>query len=157
MKKITSDLKLGIGLVLFCLATLVFIIPTQVGPLNDEASLMPVLITLIILLLSLNLCFLAWRGIETGPKVEHQPNGSRRGILLGVTLVMITYAWLFETIGFIAVSMLTIVALFLVFGIRRTGHIAAISIITVSILYISFEKLLNAPLPLGTVLEAILY
>lgn len=157
MKRISSDLKLGLGLVLFCLATLIFIIPSQVGPLGDEASLMPVLITLVILLLSLNLCFLAWRGIETGPKVEHQCNGSRKGILLGVTLAMIAYAWLFERLGFIAVSLAAIVTLFLVFGIRRISHIAAISIITISILYISFEKLLNAPLPLGTVLEAMLY
>lgn len=157
MKNISSDLKLGIGLVLFCLTTLLFIIPSQVGPLNDEASLMPVFITLIILLLSLNLCFLAWRGIETGPKAEHHSNGSRKAILLGVTLAMIAYAWLFESLGFIAVSLAAIVVLFLVFGIRRISHIAAISIITISILYISFEKLLNAPLPLGTVLEAILY
>lgn len=157
MKKIKSDLKLGVGLVLFCLVTLVFIIPAQVGPLNEEASLMPVLITLIIMLLSLNLCFLAWRGIEAAPGVEHQSNGSRRGILFGVTLTMIAYAWLFEAIGFISVSLLIIVILFLIFGIRKISHIAAISIITISILYISFEKLLNAPLPLGTVLEAILY
>jgi heme/copper-type cytochrome/quinol oxidase subunit 4 len=66
---------------------------------------------------------------------------------------MIAYAWSLDIIGFLLSSLLAMVSLFLIFGVREYKRIALITFITLAVLYISFEKLLVAPLPVGTLIE----
>jgi hypothetical protein len=69
---------------------------------------------------------------------------------------MIAYAWLMDVIGFLFCSFFAMVALFFTFGVRNYKKIAAIISVTLGILYITFEKLLMAPLPVGSLIERFL-
>ena len=73
-----------------------------------------------------------------------------------VVATMVVYAWLLDLTGFLLTSFLAMIALFLVFGVRNYKRIVLITAITLGILYLSFEKLLLAPLPIGTLIEQIM-
>jgi hypothetical protein len=150
------DFKLGAGFAAFCLLLLLFIIPNQVGSLTEPVALVPVLITIVILVLSIVLIL----------KSIRQPNGNELHKTIEksmpaytvwvVVAVMVGYAWLLDLTGYLLTSLVAMSALFLVFGVRNFLRIVLISAITLGLLYISFEKLLYAPLPVGTLIEKIM-
>ena len=156
-----EDFKLGLGLIAFCLFLLVYLIPRQVGPFNDADALMPGLVTGFILLLSILLVVQAVRrpvireAHTEGEGGGRQHHSSWLSIAV-VVVIMAAYAWLLEITGFVLTSMGAMTALFLVFGVRRWQLIAAISLGTLGGLYVCFDILLGAPLPLGTLVENLL-
>ena len=156
MIKNPKDLKLGVGLAGFCLFCLFFLIPNQVGGFTEAASLLPVLIVLFILMLSILLIVSSLR-LEAADEHEvHIGNKPKPSTLFLVIGIMIAYAWSLDIIGFLLSSLLAMVSLFLIFGVREYKRIALITFITLAVLYISFEKLLVAPLPVGTLIETFL-
>ena len=156
MVKNPKDLKLGAGLAAFCLFCLFFLIPSQVGGLTEAASLLPVLITLFILMLSILLIVSSLRLEAVDGDEVHTGNKPKPSTLFLVIGVMIAYAWSLDIIGFLLSSLLAMSSLFLIFGVREYKRIALITFITLAVLYISFEKLLVAPLPVGTLIETFL-
>ncbi len=156
MVKNPKDLKLGAGLAGFCLFCLFFLIPSQVGGLTEAASLLPVLITLFILMLSILLIVSSLRLESVDGGEVHTGSKSKPSTLFLVIGVMIAYAWSLDIIGFLLSSLLAMSSLFLIFGVREYKRIALITFVTLAVLYISFEKLLVAPLPVGTLIETFL-
>jgi hypothetical protein len=153
MIKNPKDLKLGVGLAGFCLFCLFFLIPNQVGGFTEAASLLPVLIVLFILMLSILLIVSSLRLEAADANEVHTGNKPKPSTLFLVIGIMIAYAWSLDIIGFLLSSLLAMVSLFLIFGVREYKRIALITFITLAVLYISFEKLLVAPLPVGTLIE----
>lgn len=151
-----KNLKIGVGFAAFCLFNLIYLIPNQVGKLTEEASLMPVFFTGVILILSIMLIVRSVRGSSDSASHPAHQAGRKLGTLALVTVVMVGYSLLLEQIGFIVTSLLALIALFLVFGVRDFRKILGISVPTVVILYLAFEKLLKAPLPSGDLLERLL-
>lgn len=156
MIKNPPDFKLGAGLTAFCLFLLVFLIPNQVGALDEQASLMPLIITALILVLSVALMLRSLRLPEAQPQEHRQDRRSTALTIALVVAIMAVYAGLLELTGFLLTSLAAMVVLFLVFGVKSPLKIAAITIITLGTLYFSFEKLLRAPLPMGSLIEALL-
>jgi hypothetical protein len=154
MIKNPKDFKLGAGFALFCLLYLLVLIPMQVGSLKEEAALLPVLVALFLLILSLLLMARAIRRPSLEKKQSFNPK--RMMTIAGVSIIMAAYAWLLDKTGFLLTSFLAMVLLFRVFGVKDYKRIAAIIVVTLICLYISFEKLLYAPLPVGSVFEALL-
>ncbi len=154
-----KDFKLGLGLTGFCLFLLLYLIPREVGPLNEAESLMPGLITGFILLLSILLTIKSVRGPAEGAAYPQKDGVKRRspwGSIAVVIAIMAAYAWLLQLTGFVLTSLGAMVALFLVFGVRRWFPIAAITLVTMGGLYVCFNILLGIPLPVGTLLETFL-
>ena len=156
MIKSSHDFKLGAGFAALCLLLLFFLIPSQVGSLTESDALMPLLATLFILILSI---ILMLKSIGQ-PRLKKSPpaEGKRMpGYTLWIVVAtMVVYAWLLDLTGFLLTSFLAMIALFLVFGVRNYKRIVLITAITLGILYLSFEKLLLAPLPIGTLIEQIM-
>lgn len=153
------DFKLGVGLAAFCVFLLLYLIPTQVGPLHEADALMPTLITCFTLLLSVLLAVQAVR--RPGDKQHHAGSnsggqGSRWYTIVIVVVIMAAYAWLLDITGFVLTSLGAMLALFLVFGVKRWLPITAISLCTLAGLYLCFDIMLGAPLPVGTLVETFL-
>ncbi|MCB2225849.1 MAG: tripartite tricarboxylate transporter TctB family protein [Desulfarculaceae bacterium] len=151
-----KDFKLGLGLVAFCLLLLLAVIPYQVGPLTEADALMPVLVTCFIMLLSILLTIQAVRRApkpgEHAEEVAPEHRSPWWAILI-VIIIMSAYAWLLELTGFVLTSAGAMIALFLVFGVRRWLPITAITLGTLGGLYLCFDIILGAPLPVGTLVE----
>jgi hypothetical protein len=157
MIKNSKDFKLGVGFTAFCLFCLFYLIPNQVGGMTEEASLLPVLITIFIAALSVSLILSSIRLEPAGDSEPHPVKTSKPTTLVVVIGIMIAYAWLMEVIGFVFCSFFAMSALFFTFGVRNYKKMAVIIVITLGVLYITFEKLLGAPLPVGTLFERFLY
>ncbi|MCF8033456.1 MAG: tripartite tricarboxylate transporter TctB family protein [Desulfarculaceae bacterium] len=151
-----KDFKLGLGLVAFCLLLLLLVIPYQVGPLTEADALMPVLVTCFIMLLSILLTIQAVRRApkpgEHAEKAAPEHRSPWWSILI-VIIIMAAYAWLLDLTGFVLTSLGAMIALFLVFGVRRWFPITAITLGTLGGLYLCFDVILGAPLPVGTLVE----
>ncbi|MGD9123748.1 MAG: tripartite tricarboxylate transporter TctB family protein [Desulfarculaceae bacterium] len=150
------DFKLSVGLFTFCIFLLVYLIPTQVGPLTEADALMPVLITGLIMILSISLMIQAARDKSAKTKVsvqEKKENKASRFSLVMVIAIMAVYAWLLEFTGFLLTSIIAMIVLFLVFGVKNLPKIVIIIIATLGCLYLCFETFLGAPLPMGTIIE----
>jgi len=147
------DFKLGAGFASFCVFLLVFLIPNQIGSLMDADALMPAAVTILILLLSVLMMIKS----VGQPNTETEDHGSgHRASALSLWMVitiMVIYAWLLEWTGFLLTSCLAMVILFRVCGVRQYVRIFLITVITLGLLYFSFEKLLFAPLPVGRLIE----
>lgn len=131
------------------------LIPYQVGPFTEEAALMPILTASFILVLSIILTIqsLNFKESVKGKTSSHKLPGSD---LLAVMAIMIAYSYLLNSTGFVLTSAIGMFALFSVFKVRNLRQITIITGITLGILYISFEKFLYSPLPVGTIIEKIL-
>ena len=147
------DFKLGAGFASFCIFLLVFLIPNQVGSLMDSDALMPVIVTIFILLLSV-LMMIKSVG-QPDSELEDHSNENRMPTLSCWTVItiMVIYSWLLEWTGFLLTSCIAMVVLFMVYGVKQYFRILLITLITLGLLYFSFEKLLFAPLPVGRLIE----
>ena len=147
------DFKLGISFTLFCLMILIFLIPNQVGSLTEPEALMPLLTTIFILILSLILTIQSVnfkaKSKEKSVKKHKLPTPD----LLYVMAIMVAYSWLLDYTGFLLTSIVGMYVLFFAFKVRKFKRISIIIGVTLGILYITFEKLLYAPLPVGTLIE----
>lgn len=155
------DFKLGISFSLFCLMVLIFLIPGQVGSLTEPEALMPILITIFILILSLILTIQSVNLKAVNSKKELQEKSGKNHklpapSLLYVMAIMIAYAWMLDYTGFLLTSVIGMVVLFFAFKVRKLKQITIITGVTLGILYITFEKLLYSPLPVGTLIENLL-
>ncbi len=147
------DFKLGVSFSLLCLMVLIFLIPNQVGPLTEPESLMPLLVTFFILILSL---ILTIQSLNFKGKVNEKSDKKHRlptPDLLFVMAIIIAYSWLLEYTGFLLTSVVGMYVLFSAFKVRNFKRTTIIIVVTLGILYISFEKLLYSPLPVGTLIE----
>ena len=150
------DFRLGLGLVAFCLLLLIYLIPAQVGPLTEADALMPSLVTGFILMLSILLTLQSVKRPGKGGRHVHGKDGERRSPWLGigvVVVIMAAYAWLLDVTGFALTTMGAMTALFLAFGVRRWFPITVITLGTLVGLYLCFDVLLGAPLPVGDLVE----
>ena len=147
------DFKLGICFSLFCLMLLIYLIPNQVGPLAEPESLMPVLITVFILILSLILTFQSVNFRDNVKKESIKKLKLPAPDLLYVISIMVAYSWLLDYTGFLLTSVVGMYVLFFAFKVRKFKRTSIIIGATLGILYITFEKLLYAPLPVGTLIE----
>jgi len=147
------NFKLGICFTLFCLIVLFFLIPNQVGNFTEPASLMPILITVFILVLSLILIFQSVDFKDKLNKISDKKHSLPASDLLYVMGIMIAYSWLLDYTGFLLTSVIGMFILFFTFKVKQLKKIALIIGVTLGILYITFEKLLYAPLPVGTLIE----
>ena len=150
------DFNLGVGLAAFCLFCLFIMIPYQVGPMTEAESLLPVLIVLFILALSILMILSAIRFEAQKKDAPPHTRHFKPITMATVIVIMIAYASLLDFTGFLLTSLLAMIVLFLVFGVRQYLRIAVITLLTLSILYVSFEKFLGAPLPVGTLIENLL-
>ena len=156
MIKNPKDFKLGVGFIAFCLICLFYLIPYQVGGMTEAESMLPILVIFFILALSVSLILSSLRFEPTGDMEPHQTMTLKPSKLVLVICIMIAYAWLMDVIGFVLCSFLAMIALFLTFGVRNYRKIGIITIVTLGVLYITFEKLLMAPLPIGSLIERFL-
>ena len=156
MIKDRPNFKLGLGLTLFCLFCLIYLIPAQVGRLTEEAALHPVIITLLILLLSLMLLFKSIRLPASEAREDHGAERIKPSTMVLVIAIMVAYAWLLEWTGFLITSSAAMIALFLTFGVKSPVRIIILTAATILLLYVSFEKFLGAPLPQGLWIESLL-
>ena len=156
MIKDSKDFKLGVGFIAFCLFCLFYLIPTQVGGLTEEASLLPVLVVVFIAVLSGSMIFGSIRRESLRAPEHDAAKTSKPASLMMVIGIMIAYAWLMEVIGFLFSSFFAMIALFFTFGVKNYKTMAAIILVTLGVLYIAFEKLLMAPLPVGSLIERFL-
>ena len=156
MIKNPKDFKLGVGFISLCLICLFYLITYQVGGMTEAESLLPILVTFFILALSVSLILSSLRFEPTGDMEPHQTMTLKPSKLVLVICIMIAYAWLMDVIGFVLCSFLAMIALFLTFGVRNYRKIGIITIVTLGVLYITFEKLLMAPLPIGSLIERFL-
>ena len=156
MIKNLKDFKLGVGFIAFCLFCLFYLIPHQVGGMTEAESLLPILITFFILALSVSLILSSLRFEPAGVPEPDAVKTSKPTNLMMVIGIMIAYAWLMDVIGFIFCSFFAMIALFLTFGVRNYRKIGVIIVVTLGVLYITFEKLLMAPLPIGSLIERFL-
>jgi len=156
MVKNRKDFKLGVGFTAFCLFCLIYLIPRHVGGLTEPESLMPVIVVLFILVLGLSLTFNSLR-VEEENKEEHQAGDNKNPVtILTVIVIMVALAWLMDYLGFIMSSFLAMIILFFIFGVRSYWRMFIITSITLAVLYVAFEKLLIAPLPVGTLIESLM-
>jgi hypothetical protein len=150
------DFKLGAGFASFCIFLLVFLIPNQVGSLTDSDALMPVIVTIIILLLSV-LMMIKSIGQPDSELEDHGNENRMPTLSLWIVItIMVIYSWMLEWTGFLLTSCVAMVVLFMVYGVKQYFRILLITIITLGLLYFSFEKLLYAPLPVGRLIENIM-
>ena len=147
------DFKLGAGFASFCIFLLVFLIPNQVGSLMDSDALMPAMVSILILLLSV-LTMIKSVGQANTETEDHGSEHRTSTLSLWIVIaIMVIYAWLLEWTGFLLTSFIAMVILFRVYGVRQYFRILLITLITLGLLYFSFEKLLIAPLPVGRLIE----
>ncbi|MFH2132536.1 MAG: tripartite tricarboxylate transporter TctB family protein, partial [bacterium] len=92
--------------------------------------------------------------IDQSQSLEKKGNSVK--LLAGVVVIMVIYAWLLDLTGFLLTSSVVMVSLFIIFGVRSFKKISLIMLIVLGLLYFSFEKLLYAPLPVGTLIEPFL-
>ena len=118
--------------------------------------MLPILITLLIAALSVSLVFSSLRLEPARPREFHSQETRTPSKLMMVIGIMIAYAGLMDTMGFLLCSFLAMVLLFLTFGVRDYIKMAVIIIFTLGVLYVTFEKLLMAPLPIGSFIERFL-
>ena len=147
------DFKLGAGFAAFCIFLIIFLIPNQVGSLMDSDALMPVIVTLFILLISVLIMIKSVGQPDSGRENHHNKNRMPTLSLWIVITIMVIYSWLLEWTGFLLTSCIAMVALFMVYGVKQYFRIIIITLITLGLLYFSFEKLLYAPLPVGRLIE----
>jgi hypothetical protein len=147
------DFKLGIGFSLLCLIVLIYLIPDQVGPLTEPEALMPLLVTVFILILSLILTIQSMNFKGKLKAKSDKKHSLPTQALLFVMAIMIAYAWLLDYTGFLLTSVVGMYVLFSAFKVRKFKQTSVIIGVTLGILYVTFEKLLYAPLPVGTLIE----
>lgn len=147
------DFKLGAGFAAFCLFLIVFLIPNQVGSLMDSDALMPVIVTLFILLISVLIMIESVGQPDSGREDHRNKNRMPTASLWIVITIMVLYSWLLEWTGFLLTSCIAMVVLFMIYGVKQYFRIVLITLITLGLLYFSFEKLLYAPLPVGRLIE----
>jgi len=156
MIKNPKDFKLGVGFIAFCIFCLFYLIPNQVGGISEAASLLPILITIFIAALSVSLIFSSIRLEPAGDSEPHPVKTSKPKTLMMVIGIMIAYAWLMDVIGFLLCSFSAMIALFFTFGVKNYKKMTIIIFVTLGVLYVTFEKLLMAPLPVGSFIERFL-
>lgn len=155
--KNVNDFKLGAGFASFCIFLLFFLIPNQVGSLTETDSFMPVTVTIFILLLSVLIIIKSLDRPDTPPEGRSNEHKSPTLSLWLVIAVMVIYAWLLEWTGFLLTSCIAMIVLFVVYGVKHYFRVILITLITLGLLYFSFEKLLYAPLPAGRLFENFLF
>ncbi len=117
---------------------------------------MPVLTTIFILLLSI---ILTIQSLNFKMKIRIKSEDSHKTptpSLLSVMAIMIAYSWFLDYTGFLLTSAIVMFVLFWVFKVKDLKQISIITTVTLGILYVSFEKFLYAPLPVGILIENLL-
>jgi hypothetical protein len=155
--KNVGDFKLGVGFAVFCLFLLFFLIPNQVGSLTEADSFMPVTVTIFTLVVSVLLVIKSFGQANTSTEDHSHENKAPALSLWLVIAIMVVYAWLLEWTGFLLTSCIVMLVLFMVYGVKQYFRIILITLITLGLLYFSFEKLLYAPLPEGRLIEKFMF
>jgi len=69
--------------------------------------------------------------------------------ILGVVAIMGFYIVFMTPLGFLISTMISLVSLMLIFGLREFRHYLTVTVILPVVVYIVFKKLLYVPLPVG--------
>lgn len=159
MDRFGKDFWLGFGLLAFSIFCLFYLIPSQVGKLTSEAALLPVLVVgslggLATLLMVSNSTRLE-DSVESSGREDGGDKRDSFGTHLGIVGVMVAYAWLLDWAGFLLTSLIALIALLLIFGLRQLTVVVGLPIAVVGVIYIGFEIFLGAPLPDGQLLSSV--
>lgn len=163
MHRFGKDFWLGAGLLALSLFVLLYLIPAEVGPLGSAAALLPVVASAVLaslaVLLMLSRTAAPERteptgagGRENGDCDEGGAGGARLRSRLAIVVVMVAYAWLLDWTGFLLASLVALVALLVILGVRRPTLVFGLPVAVVAAIYVGFEILLKAPLPEGLLL-----
>ena len=158
--RILSDQKIGLFLLLFCVAMYFFIIPFGVEmyrrkPTTLTPATFPILITFILAILSLLLIvknyFPKQKVLESDQKTRIFFNRSSIRVVLVIGLFFL-YLILTPTIGYLTTSILLMPVFFMLFQAKNKVIIAVLSIGLPCLLYWFFAKVMLVMLPRGLLL-----
>ena len=148
MKQKTSDIVIGIGLLLFCVFASWRTLKVKVPPEATIAgtSFVPWLMIGGIVVLSVGLIIRALLS-SLADKTIDVP-GSATFLKMGLfTLVMVIYAAGFMTFGYIPSTLVVFVIGLLLFNERRIPVLIIFPLIMTGLIYLGFTKVLNVWLP----------
>jgi len=91
---------------------------------------------------------------QTTEKAEPSPDGERLGAWKSIAFLVMTLAYvlLMPLVGFVTTSIVYIVSLAMVLGVRSPVVLAATPGLVIGLLYVGMEWWLNLPLPAGILL-----
>lgn len=155
--KLSRDRIVSIIFILFGLINLFVFIPREFRA-TGAGTRFPQLLTLVILILGSVMFIYTGKQIREG-RQERVPETDKEGFQHFLLLMFFTFCYIFlmDLVGF---YILTIIFLFLamtVLGVNGIAAKGAISISMIAASYMIFNIWLGAPLPLGRILEAILF
>jgi hypothetical protein len=115
------------------------------------AGLYPSVLGIFLVILSLALVVLSLRA-QINPKEEPEdfPRGKHLHRVIGLTFVLGCFAILLKWLGFILCSSIILAATLKIFGLKSWAKALMISFLAAGCFYFLFSRLLEVPLPLGT-------
>jgi len=148
MRQTSSDIAIGVGLLLFCgfatWRTTLIKVPSEATVAGT--AFLPWLMIGAISLLSIVLIVRAL--IRTGSAETVQvPNRATLGKILLFTLVMIAYGASFMTIGYIPSTIVVFIVGLLLFNERRISVLILFPLVMTGAIYLGFTRLLGVWLP----------
>ncbi len=155
--KLSRDRIISIIFILFGLINLFVFIPREIRA-TGAGTMFPQFLTLVILVLGAVMFIHTGRKIMEGNQ-ERGPESDREGVQHMLLLMLFTFCYIFliDLVGF---YILTIIFLFLamtVLGIQGMVVKSSIALSMIGASYVIFKMWLGAPLPLGRILEMILF
>lgn len=151
------DLVIALGVTCFGLIVYFIILPWQLDIASDGSSISPALFPQIasgsIIILGIIMISVAGKKkkIFTG---ESLPFDWRRVINPGIGMLMIAaYLFLLGLVGFRIVTVPFLMGFMFFLGARKVWKVFIISTILTVLIYIVFDKMVNIPLPLGSLFE----
>lgn len=155
--KLSRDRVIAVVFIFFGIINMFLFIPREFRA-TGAGTRFPQFLTLVILVLGAVMFIHTGKLIREG-REERGAEADREGLQHMLLLMFCTFCYIFlmDLAGF---YILTIVFLFLVMsvlGIRGLAFKGAISVFMIAASYVIFNMWLGAPLPLGRILEAILF
>jgi putative tricarboxylic transport membrane protein len=116
------------------------------------AGLYPSVLGIVLVILSAALVVLSLKA-QTNPKEEPEdfPRGNNLNRVVGLTVVLAGFAIFLKWLGFIFCSSIILAATLKIFGLKSWAKALMISFLAAGCFYFLFSRLLEVPLPLGTV------
>ena len=150
-KKINHDTGMAFGILAFCLFAYWQIseLPAGFGEGVIGPSFFPTVMNTVIALLALGLLA---RSIIRKDRVKSVPKTPRAmfGAMVAFLILLVAYAFLYETLGFFISSGAAMVLGLLLLGERRPLPVLLFSVCVITLAWFGFAKLMKVALPAGT-------
>ncbi len=152
---------IGVGCVSLILGVLVLVvaIPTRIGPLGSDATMLAMIGAGGLAVFGATLALGGFqarsakvdRPNDDGAPGDVGPRDSGKRQAIGVTLVALVYAWGLGWVGFLPASYVCLTALLLLLGVRSVFVILLLPALVVSVVYLGIDVALGAHLPDGRI------